>query len=140
MTSLARALGFEPSHAAGQISRVTLPDATADLRVGAPDGSASKLSVTDGGAVWAPVRIGFQPAKMGRQGEEAALERLLAVNAGPSHNADVRPVRKLRLGELELRQPGRSKTSTHRPWTWLLLAALLLLTLEWVSYHRGLTA
>jgi hypothetical protein len=68
----------------------------------------------------------------------AGLE--LAANLSSPGESAIAPVTRLALGDKELAAPEAfAVTRTRTLWAYLVLAALLLLVVEWVTYHRRIT-
>ena len=64
----------------------------------------------------------------------------LAANLANPSESDIAPSTELVLGGKPLAAPeGFTLTRRHALWSYLTLAALLLLSVEWMTYHRRVT-
>lgn len=129
----------------GRVLTDRLPVGASDVRVTLPDGTSERLSPTaDGRVVFGPVRASgvyelswsgpVSPADA-RRGERGV--RLVAANlldpreSDPGTRASVSLAAQVVSGET-----GWTGDVTRRLWPWLLLAALLVILLEWWVYNR----
>jgi hypothetical protein len=125
------------TYTTGQRQRVPL-DGAPDVReatVTGPDGTTRPAPVVDGVATFYADQVGFYAlAAPGVAGLE------LAANLSSPGESAIAPVTRLALGEKELAAPEAfAVTRTRTLWAYLVLAALLLLVVEWVTYHRRIT-
>jgi hypothetical protein len=107
--------------------------------VTAPDGEVRDVPVVDGRAVIADLRAGFYTLDT-RTASGSAHAQTFAANLADDAELDIAPVAQLRVGRTTATRPraGRAGLRTEL-WTWLVLAALALLCVEWFTYHRRLT-
>lgn len=125
------------TYTTGQRQRVPL-DGAPDVReatVTGPDGTTRPAPVVDGVATFYADQVGFYAlAAPGVAGLE------LAANLSSPGESAIAPVTRLALGDKELAAPEAfAVTRTRTLWAYLVLAALLLLVVEWVTYHRRIT-
>jgi hypothetical protein len=125
------------TYTTGQRQRVPL-DGAPDVReatVTGPDGATRPAPVVDGVATFYADQVGFYAlAAPGVAGLE------LAANLSSPGESAIAPVTRLALGDKELAAPEAfAVTRTRTLWAYLVLAALLLLVVEWVTYHRRIT-
>ena len=67
-------------------------------------------------------------------------ETVFAANLGPGEESRIAPVEKLRVAGLEAGTPTQGRAGLRRElWIYLVLAALGVLLLEWLTYHRRWT-
>jgi hypothetical protein len=100
-----------------------------------PDGSAIPVPVSEGHALHYGQRVGFYELVT-----PGAPSRSFAGNLGDLTESTAALRRELSLGGAALRPPEAGQRALRRIlWPYLLLAALLLLSLEWWSYHRRWT-
>jgi hypothetical protein len=127
------------SHRTGETWRVPVPAETETARVTAPDGEVRDVPVVDGRAVIADLRAGFYTLDT-RTASGSAHAQTFAANLADDAELDIAPVAQLRVGRTTATRPraGRAGLRTEL-WTWLVLAALALLCVEWFTYHRRLT-
>ncbi|HUQ01470.1 MAG TPA: BatA and WFA domain-containing protein [Kofleriaceae bacterium] len=116
-----------------------------------PAGRKSKAPVVEGMATFYGSRVGIHqilafdpddPAPTGTQPDTrdpiASFE--LAANLGSTTESKIAPATDLVLGGKKLEEPGKFGVSARRDlWTYLVLAVVLLLLVEWVTYHRRIT-
>jgi hypothetical protein len=131
--------GYLSSHRTGETWRIPVPAETVSARVMAPDGDARDVPIVEGRAVVAGLRAGFHRL-VTRTASDSAQTQTLAANLADDAELDITPVPELRVGATKATkpQPGRPGLRSE-PWTWLVLAALALLCVEWFTYHRRLT-
>jgi hypothetical protein len=102
-----------------------------------PDSSAVPVPVSDGYALHFGQRVGFYELSVA---DGLSPPRRFAANLGDANESALLLRRELRLGGTLLRPPEPGQQALRRNlWPYLLLAALLLLGLEWWSYHRRWT-
>ncbi len=125
--------GYLSSSDVGQTVSVALPENASHVQVRGPSGPVPH-TLREGKLVLTPLRAGFYRVRW------PAGEQVLAVNLGPELPRDLRPRPRLRIEGRAAPRPRPALPAPARPpWVWLLLAALLLLTAEWVTYNRRLT-
>ncbi|MDH5493329.1 MAG: VWA domain-containing protein, partial [Myxococcales bacterium] len=67
-------------------------------------------------------------------------ETVFAANLGSEVESTLEPVEQLRVGDLRAGSTSRAEAGLRREiWLYLVLFALLVLTLEWFTYHRRWT-
>jgi hypothetical protein len=124
------------TYATGHRFRVPI-DATVgatEARVLAPDGHRSRAPLADGRATFYAASVGIHRI----EAPGATVE--LAANLANPAESSIRPARALRLGGRELAPPPAFAASPRRAiWPYLVLAAVALLLLEWLTYNRRLT-
>ena len=122
-----------------------------------PDGRVTRAPVVDGVANFYGAQIGFHdiraypPGVLPPLGGESArlaapadaepvAVREIAANLASPEESDIAPAATLALGGKELAAPESfSVTIQRRFWTILLLMLVILLAVEWVTYHRRIT-
>ena len=73
-------------------------------------------------------------------GTDAAEPVLLAANIASPEESSIAPRSKLVLGGSNARPLGRFTAGAQRElWVYLLLGAVLLSVIEWITYHRRVT-
>ena len=116
-----------------------------------PDGKKVKAPVADGKATFYGTRVGVhqiiaydpeEPAPVAgspdRREPIAAFE--LAANLGSTTESRIAPAEELTLGGKTLEEPDAFAVSARRElWIYVVLAVLLLLAVEWITYHRRIT-
>jgi hypothetical protein len=125
------------TYVTGQRQRVPLDGAqqVREATVTGPDGAARPSPVVDGVATFYADRVGFYTLAA------AGVPTLeLAANLTSPSESAIAPASALTLGGQALTAPEAfAVTRTRTLWAYLVLAALLLLVVEWVTYHRRIT-
>jgi hypothetical protein len=127
------------TYVTGQPQRVALDGATnlREVVVRDPDGVSAPAPVVDGVATFYAGRVGFYRIELAGAGAPA---RELAANLASPSESRIAPSPALTLGGQPLQRPASFAVTRSRTlWAYLVLAALLLLVIEWVTYHRRIT-
>jgi hypothetical protein len=126
-----------------------------------PDGRVTRAPVVDGVANFYGAQIGFHDIRAFPPGvlpplgslhgtsargaaapadaEPVAL-REIAANLASPEESDIAPAATLALGGKELARPDAFAVTIQRQfWTMLLIGLLILLGIEWITYHRRIT-
>ncbi len=115
-----------------------------------PGGAASPAPVADGVATFYAQQTGFHTLEVRRPpsgapgaaaSADAALASFdLAANLASAVESDIGPSADLTLGGKALGRPEAfAITRSRKLWIYLLVLALLIMTVEWVTYHRRIT-
>lgn len=110
-----------------------------------PSGAAIPAPVVDGLATFYAQRIGIHRLEVSAAGTKpspgtATVSVELAANLASPTESDIAPSASLTLGGRELARPEAfAITRSRRLWIYLLVLALLLATVEWVTYQRRVT-
>lgn len=113
---------------------VQLAGADREVKVTGPDGRVLRVPVDGGRALVYGVRVGVYTLEAG-----AETSRLAANLADPLES-DIAPGRSLVLGGRILEAPTGFGIALRREiWIYLLLAAVLLTLVEWLTYNRRVT-
>lgn len=110
-----------------------------EVEVELPSSRRTRAPVTEGHASFYGHTIGIHRLTAREDGQIVAQLELAAnlANPGESH---VAPERALTLGGEELAAPEGFRVTARRSlWLYLALAALGLLCIEWITYHRRIT-
>ncbi|MBX3250540.1 MAG: VWA domain-containing protein [Myxococcales bacterium] len=127
--------GYVSSYATGDTWRVPVPGDLASVTIVDPDGEAREVPVDDGRAVYAGRRAGFYELRL-----EGGASELFAANLGAGEESLIAPAEALTVGTIEAGAPTRGEVGVRREiWLYLVLFALLVLAVEWWTYHRRLT-
>ncbi len=118
----------------GQAGQLALPTDVKEVTVLPPDNSSHRLPVTDGRAVFAPIKAGFYTLRT-THGQD-----IIAVNPEAQEPCGAAPRKSLDVAghNLSLVSPPE-KAAVEELWVYLLLAALFILFVEWFTYHRRWT-
>jgi len=105
-----------------------------------PDGTVTQTPVIDGLATFYASRVGYYDvAAKGPAGATMARIELAANLASPGES-DIAPSTELLLGGKKLAEPEAfAITRSRKLWTYLILLAMALIVMEWVTYHRRIT-
>lgn len=125
----------------GQRFRVPLDGvfAVPEVDVALPGRRVTRAPVVDGHASFYGHSIGVHRLTAREDGQVVAQIELAANLANPDESR-IAPGHPLILGGQELRAPEGFQVTTRRAlWLYLALAALLLLCVEWITYHRRIT-
>jgi hypothetical protein len=125
----------------GQRIRVPL-DATSEIdeaEIRTPSGRRQPAAVAGGEVSFFADEVGVYQIHAFRDGEPVAHLELAANLANPRESS-IAPAEELELGGRVLEAPPSFSPSMRRSlWRYLALAALLLLGIEWLTYHRRIT-
>jgi hypothetical protein len=105
-----------------------------------PEGTITQTPVIDGLATFYASRVGYYDvAAKGVAGATVAQIELAANLASPGES-DIAPSTELLLGGKQLAAPEAfAITRSRKLWTYLILLAMALIAMEWVTYHRRIT-
>lgn len=115
--------------AGGQVQSATLVD---------PRGKTRVLPVRDGRAAHFGELAGYY--RLNVSGADGAESVLLAANLASPEESSIAPRQTLTLAGSDAKPLGRFSTGVRREvWLYLLLGAVLLSVIEWITYHRRIT-
>lgn len=111
-----------------------------EAEVKGPDGAVTHTPILDGMATFYGARVGYYDvAAKGPTGAVIAQIELAANLASPGES-DIAPSAELSLGGKPLAAPEAfAITHTQKLWIYLVLLAMALIVVEWVTYHRRIT-
>lgn len=110
-----------------------------EVEVALPDQRRTRAPVTDGHASFYGHSIGVHRLTARADGQVVAEIELAANLANPAES-QVAPRRALALGGKDIPAPEGFRVTVRRTlWLYLALAALALLVVEWITYHRRIT-
>jgi len=127
------------TYVTGQRQRVPLDGAVGvkEVTVTAPDGATTPAPVVEGIATFYARHVGFYRLAAAGAGAPA-LE--LAANLSSPIESNIAPAVPLALGGKTLEAPAEfAVTRNQKLWVYLVLAAVVLLGIEWITYHRRIT-
>ena len=127
------------SYRTGETWHVPVPAGTRDASVIEPSGDVRAVPVVEGRAIVAGTRAGFYKLRT-RSTAGSAVEQVFAANMADDAELDIAPAPRLVVGATTAGRvvPGRAGLRAEL-WLALVLAALALLCVEWVTYHRRVT-
>ena len=130
--------GFHASRRTDETWHLPVPAGTQAATLISPEGEERALPIVAGRAIGSGERAGFWTLRTEREG--AVHEELLAVSLGPSQEAALAAAEHVRLGDVEASAPEPPRAGLRSEiWSLLALIALLILALEWATYHRRWT-
>lgn len=126
------ATALERAYDVGEPIRITLPQGTQSAEVTDPEGKRRPLAVHGGEATTSSARAGL--LRVSAEG----VAHVVAVNRGGDATGDLAPGPRDDTWRVQHARPSNAHFD-YTLWTLLLVAALALLTGEWISYHRRWT-
>ena len=111
-----------------------------EAEVKGPDGALTKTPIIDGLATFYGSRVGYYDvtAKDAKGNPMARIE--LAANLASAMESDIGPSSELSLGGKKLDAPEAfAITRSRKLWIYLILFAMALIVMEWITYHRRIT-
>jgi len=110
-----------------------------EVEVELPNSRRTRAPVTEGHASFYGHTIGIHRLTA-REGGQVVAQIELAANLANPGESQVAPERTLTLGGKTLAAPEDFRVTARRSlWLYLALAALGLLCIEWITYHRRIT-
>ncbi len=129
--------GYISSYRTGDVWRVPAPSTAEVATLTDPSGNERKVPVKDGRAVYLGEQAGFYKLQVG--GDEET-ETMFAANLADLAESRIEPLDELSVGGKEAGEVVGFTAGVRREiWLYLLLAVLLLSTVEWITYHRRVT-
>lgn len=105
-----------------------------------PDGTVTHTPVIDGLATFYASRVGYYDVAAQGAGGGTMAQIELAANLASPGESDIAPSSELVLGGKQLEAPEAfAITRSRKLWTYLILLAMALIVMEWVTYHRRIT-
>ena len=105
-----------------------------------PDGTITHTPVLDGLATFYASRVGYYDVAAKGAGGATMAQIELAANLASTGESDIAPSSELLLGGKKLDRPEAfAITRSRKLWTYLILLAMALIVMEWVTYHRRIT-
>lgn len=110
-----------------------------EVDVKGPTGQVNAAPVQDSRATFYGASVGIHRITAARNGQPLTTVEVATNLANPTES-DIAPSSELTLGGKTLEAPG-AFTITRRQslWTYLVLLVLLILGIEWITYHRRIT-
>ena len=124
-------------------SRVRVPMdgvvGASEAEVTSPTGRKSRAPLADGFATFYASEVGVHDLAA-KEGERVLAEVKLAANLSSPTESDIEPSTELNAGGQKLEAPDAFSASHRRSiWIYLVLAVVLLLCVEWVTFNRRVT-
>jgi hypothetical protein len=122
----------------GEVWRIPVPAEAREAHLTAPDATTRTIPVLQGQAVFVGQQAGFYKLRAGPEGSEVETE--FAANLSDVQESSIAPAPELSVEGTPAGTVEGFKVGVRREiWIYLLAAAVLLTTLEWITYHRRLT-
>ena len=111
-----------------------------EAEVKGPDGSITKTPVIDGLATFYGARVGYYDV-IAKDAKGTPIAQIaLAANLASPTESDIGPSTELSLGGKQLTTPEAfAITRSRKLWIYLVLFAMALIVMEWITYHRRIT-
>ncbi len=127
---------YVSSFRTGQVWNIPVPGSAERAELELPGGGKVDVPVKDGYAVFMGERAGVYALRAGAEAEQ----QLFAANLGDVGESFIEPQKELTLGGKPPQALAGFDGGMRRElWLYLVLAAILLSTIEWVTYHRRVT-
>lgn len=111
-----------------------------EAEVKGPDGTITKTPVIDGHATFYGPRIGYYDVSARAPDGSVLAQQELAANLASRGESDIAPSTELSLAGKKLDAPEAFAISRSKKlWIYLVLLAMALIVMEWVTYHRRIT-
>jgi len=122
----------------GEVWSVPADDKAETATVLLPDGSERQVPIKDGRAVFLGQQSGFYTLTTGEGGSEE--KTMFAANLSDPAESAITPEDELAVGDEKAGKPSGFEIGVRREmWVYLLAAVLLVVALEWLTYHRRIT-
>jgi hypothetical protein len=111
-----------------------------EAEVLAPDGVVTRTPVIEGLATFYGSRVGYYELAAKNPAGATVAQIQLAANLASPGESDIAPSTELTLGGKKLEAPEAfAITHSRKIWIYLVLLAMGLIVMEWVTYHRRIT-
>ncbi|MDB4964018.1 MAG: von Willebrand factor type [Myxococcales bacterium] len=130
------------TYSTGQRQRVPLDGVVGatEAEVKGPDGVVTKTPVIEGLATFYGSRVGYYDLTAKDTLGKPMAQIELAANLSSTIESDIAPSTELTLGGKKLEAPEAFAVSrSQKLWIYLVLLAMALIVVEWVTYHRRIT-
>jgi hypothetical protein len=125
----------EPALAVGAPVAIQPPLDALSLRVTLPNGETRDLPLTTAPTFAETTQPGLYVLDVARTGD--VTDRVpFAVNLFAREESDITPRQTISLGAAEIAPSSEQELGQQEFWSWLALAALAILLIEWYAYHR----
>jgi hypothetical protein len=123
--------GEERAVLPGEVVSLTVPAGLAKLRLSGPSGRPTEIAVDRN-----PLLIEDTETAGVYRLDAKNFHRRFVVNALSREESNLQPVSQISLAGRQVAGSQGPVRTNKELWRWLLIAALLLVTLEWAAYHR----
>ncbi len=130
-------VSYISSFRTGTVWNIPVSSAAETATLELPSGEKRTVPVKDGRAVYLGQLAGFYKISTGPAAEETSM---FAANLSDPLESTIAPHDKLEVDGREAGEVGEFKIGVRREmWVYLLVAVLLVTTLEWLTFHRRIT-
>lgn len=121
----------------GSVWNIPVASSAVEATLELPSGEKRKVPVKDGRAVFLGQHAGFYKISTGPSAEETSM---FAANLSDVAESSIKPRETLEVDGRAASAASEFKIGVRREmWIYLLIAVLLVTTIEWVTYHRRIT-
>lgn len=145
--------GYISSFRTGEVWRIPAPSGAEVAELELPDGTKRQVPIKQGRAVYQGDQAGFYTLRVkgdgapdAETGDSASAEgpqtqeTMFAANLVDLDESRIEPASKLEIGETEATSVTNFSAGVRREiWLYLLIAAIIASTVEWLTYHRRVT-
>ncbi len=129
---------YVSSFATGDVWMIPAPSGAESANLKTPDARELTVPVKEGRAVYLGEQAGFYELTV--ETDQEPLKTAFAANLVSPDESRIEPVKELTLAGAALAPPKGFNPGVRRElWLYLLIAALLVTLLEWITYHRRVT-
>ena len=122
----------------GDVWNIPAPSGAEVATLKAPDGKTHRIPIKEGRAVYLGDQAGFYELTI--QTEPEPTTSMFAANLSNIDESRIKPADTLELGGKPAALPSGFDPGMRREiWLYLLLAAVIVSTIEWFTYHKRLT-
>lgn len=130
-------VSYISSFRTGSVWNIPASSAADTATLELPDGTKRVVPIKDGRAVFLGQMAGFYKLSTGPAAEETSM---FAANLSDPQESAITPVPELKVDGRAAGAVGEFKIGVRREmWIYLLIAVLVVTTLEWLTYHRRVT-
>jgi hypothetical protein len=129
---------YVSSFTTGNVWSIPAPSGRETASLKAPDGKLHTIPIKEGRAVFLGDQAGFY--EMTVKAEPEPVTSMFAANLSNVEESKITPGEKLELSGKQAELPAGFDPGMRREiWLYLLIAAAIVSTIEWITYHRRLT-
>ncbi len=126
------------SYRTGTVWRIPVPQEAKEATLISPDGVKHQLPVLQGHAVYLGQHAGIYKLSAGPVG--AVVDSGFAANLSSIEESTIAPADELEVHGVAAGKVAGFKVGVRREiWIYLLLAVVVMTTIEWITYHRRIT-
>lgn len=131
---------YVSSYRTGEVWRIPAPSGVPTATLETPSGEQRIIPIKEGRAIYQGEQAGFYTMRVKQAGEDEPTETMFAANLVEIEESRIEPVKTLDLGNKQASEVSGFSAGVRRElWLYLLMAAILLSALEWITYHRRVT-